>query len=95
MVRRKRILIGILTVSNISHYSYTVELNTTKLSSFCGIYFHAFFLFVSTTICAFESEAALFVHVTQANLQQIKSKMWLVIYETNNKEETYPSVLIH
>lgn len=95
MPRRKRILIWSLTVSNISQYSYTVELNTTKLSTFCGIYFHAFFLFVSTTICAFASEAALFVRVTQANLQQMKSKMWLVIYETNNKEEMYPSVLMH
>lgn len=94
MLRRKRILIWSLTVSTISQYSYTVELNTTKLSSFCKIYFHAFFLFVWTTICAFASEAVLFVRVTQANLQQMKSKMWLVIYETNNKDETYPSVLI-
>lgn len=95
MLRRKRILIWSLIVLNISQYSYIVELNTTKLSSFSRIYFHAFFLFISTTICAFASEAALFVRVTQANLQQMKSKMWLVIYETNNKKETHPSVLIH
>lgn len=37
----------------------------------------------------------LLVRLVQANLQQMKRKMWLVTYETNNKEETHPSVLIH
>lgn len=31
----------------------------------------------------------------QANIQQMKSKVWLVTYETNTEEETYPSALIH
>lgn len=64
-----------------------------RLSSFCRIVFYTLLLFLSTTVCAFHRR--LLKHLVQANLQQMKSKMLSVTFETNNEEETHPSVLIH